>query len=69
MDINGETQLVGIVGYDIAYTLSPALHNAAFSTLRMNWVYVPLRVSRQELGTALRGVCAAGFRGFNVTYP
>lgn len=69
MDINGETQLVGIVGYDIAYTLSPALHNAAFSTLGMNWVYVPLRVSRQELGTALRGVCAAGFRGFNVTIP
>lgn len=69
MDIDGETQLVGIVGYGIAYTMSPAIHNAAFSSLGMNWVYVPLRVSPEDLGLALHGLCASGFRGFNVTVP
>jgi shikimate dehydrogenase len=69
LGIDGRTQLVGIVGYDIAYTLSPAIHNAAFSSLGMNWAYVPLRVPSGELGSAVRGLCAAGFRGFNVTIP
>ena len=67
--IDGSTQLVGIVGYDIAYTRSPAIHNAAFSYLGLNWVYVPLRVPPGELEPAVRGLRAAGFRGCNVTIP
>ncbi len=67
--IDGDTQLVGIVGRDIAYTMSPAIHNTAFSRLGMNWAYVPLRVSYGGLQAAVRGLCAAGFRGFNVTIP
>ncbi len=67
--MDGETQLVGILGHGIEYTMSPAIHNAAFRKLGMNWAYVPLRVSLQQLEPALRGLCALGFRGCNVTIP
>jgi len=67
--ISGETQIVGIVGHGIDYTLSPAIHNAAFESLGINWLYVPLRVSPDELESAVLGLRALGFRGFNVTIP
>ncbi len=69
MRINGETRLVGIIGHEIGYTMSPAMHNAAFDALGMNWAYVPLRVPPQQLQPALHGLRACGFRGFNVTIP
>lgn len=69
MEIDGNTQLVGIVGHGIHYTLSPALHNAAFRALRLNWVYVPLRVVPGGVRAALRGLPALDFRGANVTVP
>jgi shikimate dehydrogenase len=67
--IDGKTEIVGIVGYGIEYTMSPAIHNAAFSSLGMNWAYIPLRVLPQELEEAMRGLRASGFKGFNVTVP
>lgn len=69
MRIDGETQMVGIVGHGIEYTLSPAMHNAAFRGLGMNWLYVPLRVYPGALEPAVQGLRALGFRGFNVTIP
>jgi shikimate dehydrogenase len=67
--MDGETQLVGILGHGIEYSMSPAIHNAAFRKLDLNWAYVPLRVSPQHLEPALRGLCALGFKGCNVTIP
>ncbi len=69
MLIDGKTQMVGIVGYPIDYTLSPAMHNAAFGALGMNWVYLPLRVPPGEVAGAVKGLRSLGFRGFNVTIP
>jgi shikimate dehydrogenase len=67
--IDGRTQLVGILGYPVAHSLSPEMHNAAFAELGMNWRYVPLLVHPDKLAEALRGVAALGFRGANVTVP
>lgn len=69
MHVSGETQIVGIVGHGIDYTLSPAMHNAAFESLGIDWLYIPLRVSPGELEPAVLGLKALGFRGFNVTIP
>ncbi len=69
MLIDGNTELVGIIGYPIGYTLSPAMHNAAFRARGMNWLYVPLRVPPGKLGQALAGLRALGFRGANITIP
>jgi shikimate dehydrogenase len=67
--INGKTQLVGLIGWPVSHTFSPAMHNAALKALRLNWVYVPLPVPPERVSAALAGLPALGFRGVNVTVP
>jgi len=68
--ISGTTKLAGVIGCPLDHTLSPAMHNAVYRELDLDWVYVPLAV-RDEVG--LRRVVAAirslPFVGFNVTMP
>jgi len=67
--IDGETQLVGLIGWPVAHSLSPVMQNAAFDALGLNWRYVPLPVPPDRLEAAVRGLAASGFRGVNVTVP
>jgi len=67
--IDGQTQLVGVMGWPIAHSLSPAMHNAAFDALGLNWRYVALPVHPSQVGAAIAGLKALGFRGCNVTIP
>ena len=70
--IDGHTQLVGLIGWPVEHSLSPAMHNAAFDALGLNWRYVPLPVPSVAPGRveiAVRGLAALGFRGANVTVP
>jgi shikimate dehydrogenase len=60
---------VGIIGWPVSHSLSPAIHNAAFAALGLDWVYVPLPVHPLHLFTALGGLAALGFAGANVTMP
>ena len=67
--INARTRLVSLIGWPVAHSLSPAMHNAAFAELGLNWRYVPLPVPPGQVEAALRGLGALGFRGANVTVP
>jgi shikimate dehydrogenase len=67
--VSGTTRLVGILGYPIEHSLSPAMHNAAFSKLGLDYFYLPLSVTPQNLEEAVRGMWALGFAGANVTIP
>jgi len=67
--IDGHTQLVGLIGWPVEHTLSPAMHNAAFDALGLNWRYFPLPVQPGQVEAAVKGVAALGFRGANVTVP
>lgn len=67
--IDGRTRLVGVMGWPVAHSLSPAMHNAAFEALGLNWCYVPLPVHPDHVGRALVGLRALGFVGANVTIP
>jgi shikimate dehydrogenase len=67
--IDGHTQLVGLLGWPVEHSMSPAMHNAAFDTLGLNWRYVPLAVPPGQAAAAVRGLAALGFRGANVTVP
>ncbi len=67
--IDGRTQLVGVIGWPVEHSLSPAMHNAAFEALGLNWRYVPLPVAPGLVEEAVRGLVALGFRGANVTVP
>jgi shikimate dehydrogenase len=68
-EIHGSTTLVGLLGWPVSHSLSPVMHNAAFSALGLDWAYVPLPTEPQRLADAVRGLGAAGFRGANVTIP
>lgn len=67
--IMGHTQLVGVIGWPIEHSLSPAMHNAAFATLGLDWCYVPFGVPPERLSEAVRGLQALGVRGANATVP
>ena len=67
--ITSETTLVGLLRWPGRQSLSPAMHNAAFAELGMDWAYVVLPTRPELLGDAVRGLAAMGFAGANVTTP
>lgn len=69
MTIDGKTQLVGLLGWPVSHSFSPAMHNAAIEALDLNWIYIPMPVRPADLPAALGGLPALGFRGVNVTVP
>ncbi len=68
-EIHGTTKLVGIIGWPVAYSLSPRMQNAAFAALRLDWEYVALPTRPEFLDDAVKGLAALGFAGANVTTP
>jgi len=68
MEINAHTQFCGVIGNPVEHSLSPAIHNAAFQKLGLNFVYLAFRV--EAIGDAIKGLRALGnFRGASVTIP
>jgi shikimate dehydrogenase len=67
--VRGTTRVVAIVGDPVAHSRSPLLHNAAFTALGLDWVYVALQVRPTDLRRAMAGVRTLGFAGLNVTVP
>jgi len=66
--IGVNTQICAVIGNPVAHSLSPAIHNAAFEALDLDFVYVACRV--EDVKAALAGVRALGnFRGLSVTIP
>jgi len=67
--ITGTTKIVGIIGDPVAGSLSPQMHNAAFSHDGLDWVYAAWKVSQDDLADAIAAVRALGIAGLNVTMP
>lgn len=57
------------MGWPVSHSLSPAIHNAAFRALALDWIYVPLPVHPDDVIRALAGLDALGLAGANVTMP
>jgi shikimate dehydrogenase len=68
-DVNAETTLLGIFGWPVKHSRSPAMHHAAARALGLNLAYIPFPVDPVNLGDAVRGLRALGLRGVNVTLP
>ena len=67
--INGDTGLVGLLGNPVRHSLSPAMHNAALQALQLNWSYLALPCTSDNLQGVLQGLRAVNCRGLNVTIP
>src|SRR5216684_9168400 len=67
--VSGAAKVAGIYGDPIAHSLSPAMHNAAYTALGCDRIYVPFRVAASDLPEAIRAVQALNFLGVNLTVP
>lgn len=67
--ITGTTKLLGVIGYPIAHSLSPVMHNAAIAHLGVDYVYLPFPIAPEHLSEAVVGLEAIGVQGFSVTIP
>lgn len=69
MNITGKTKTLGIFGYPISHTLSPAMHNAVIKALGLDMVYLPFEVKPPNLKEAVNGIRSLGITGVNITIP
>ena len=67
--ISSETKICGLIGDPVAHSVSPVMHNAAFTALGLDYAYLPFRVARDKLAQAVDGVRGLNIRGLNVTIP
>ena len=61
--------LAGIMGWPVAHSRSPFIHNYWLKKYGINGAYVQLPVAPGSLGIAVPGLAALGFRGCNITLP
>jgi len=72
--IDADTEIYGVIGCPVGHSMSPAIHNAAFSAIGINGVYVPLLIEPggENFNDFLDAVLARpwlGWRGLSVTIP
>lgn len=66
--INAATKLFGLVGHNISYTLSPAIHNYIFQEAGYNAVYLAFDLSEERFLKTINSIIDL-CEGFNVTIP
>ena len=65
----GTTRLAGVIGDPVRHSLSPALHNAGFAHLGLDWTYVAMEVPAGGGAGAVAAMRALGIDGLSVTMP
>jgi shikimate dehydrogenase len=69
LEIKATTRIYGIFGYPVSQSLSPAMHNAAFTHLGLDCVYLAFDVDPRNVAQAVSSIRALGLCGINVTIP
>lgn len=67
--ITGYTELIGLMAYPIRHSSSPAMHNAAFAKLGLDYAYLAFEVDNNTLEDAVKGLRALKLKGCNVSMP
>ena len=65
----GSTRVAGVIGDPVHHSLSPALHNAAFARLGLDWTYVAFKTPAGRAADALAAMRVLGIEGLSVTMP
>ena len=69
LSVTAVSPIAGVVGWPIAHSLSPAIHNAWLNAARLDGVYVAFPVSPERFGAFVDGLRGGVIRGLNVTAP
>lgn len=69
MTVSGAATLAGVMGWPIAHSRSPVLHNFWLAEYGIDGVYVPLAVAPEAFERVLSALPLMGFAGVNVTVP
>jgi shikimate dehydrogenase len=67
--VGGATCVAGVIGDPVRHSRSPAIHNAGYAALGLDWVFVAFPVPAGQASTALDGVRALSIAGLSVTMP
>lgn len=67
--LGARTRLLGVIGWPVAQSLSPAMQGAGLRALGLDWAYAAFAVPPADLAEAVRGARALGLVGLNVTIP
>ena len=67
--IGGHTTVAAVIGDPVRHSLSPAIHNAAFAAVGLDWVYVALPVAAGDAVAAVDAMRILGLGGMSVTMP
>lgn len=67
--VSGRTGVFALLGSPVGHSLSPAIHNASFAQLGLDYVYLCHDVEADGIGEAVAGARALGYAGLNVTMP
>ena len=65
--MNYKAELVAVFGQPVAENPTGVMQEAAFAAAGLNWRYLTIEVAPSNLGRAVAGARAMGFRGFNLT--
>lgn len=60
---------VGLLGYPVEHSLSPAMHNAAFRAAGLPWHYSLCPAAPEEFDAIVSQCVREGYAGWNVTVP
>ena len=64
-----EIDLYGVIGYPIGHSLSPEIHQQAFTRQGKAALYIGVAVRPDQLAERLKSMWAEPWQGFNVTVP
>jgi len=67
--VSAQPATVGLIGWPVEHSRSPAMHNAAFAALGLNWHYVLLPTQPDQMAAIVARIRSGELQGANVTIP
>ena len=67
--INNETKSVGVIGEFAENSMSKYMHNASFREKKLDFIYMPFKVKKDELKEFINNLRKFSFAGASVTIP
>ena len=68
-EITGTTRVLGLIGRDISYSLSPIIHNFSAAQLNEDCVCIPFDVDALSVKSVLDALWSMGGVGASITTP